>query len=119
MPQRILVVDDEQDICDLFTIWLDDDPRCERVVQANTLDSAVRLAEREHPDVILLDFQVGERTSIEALPALRHSCPDARIVIHTGSRDEALRANVEGHGADEIIEKATTSIPHVVEVMLS
>ena len=118
MPQRILVVDDERDICDLLTIWLDDDPRCDKVMQAYDLDVALQLADREHPDVILLDFQVGSRTSVEALPALRRSCPKARIVIHTGSRDEAVRADVEGHGADHILEKATVSIPDVVEVAL-
>ena len=119
VPQRVLVVDDEQHICDLLSIWLDDDPRCERVVQAHDLDAAVLIAQRENPDVILLDFQVGQRTSIEALPDLRRSCPDARIVIHTGSPDEALRANVEGHGVDQIVEKATTSISDVVELVLS
>jgi DNA-binding NarL/FixJ family response regulator len=116
--QRVLVVDDEREICDLITIWLDDDPRCDLVMQANDLDAAVLLADQEHPDVILLDFQVGRRTSIEALPELRRSCPDARIVIHTGSRDEAVRADVEGHGADRIVEKASTSIPDVVEMVL-
>jgi DNA-binding NarL/FixJ family response regulator len=101
-----------------LTIWLDDDPRCDKVVQAHDLDVALQLADREHPDVILLDFQVGRRTSVEALPALRRSCPNARIVIHTGSRDEAVRADVEGQGADRILEKATVSIPDVVEVAL-
>jgi len=116
--QRVLVVDDEREICDLMTIWLDDDPRCDQVLQAHDLDRAMQLARQENPDVILLDFQVGPRTSIEALPSLRHSCPDARIVIHTGSRDEAIRADVEGHGADRIVEKATMSLPDVVEVVL-
>ena len=119
VPQRVLVVDDEQHICDLISIWLDDDPRCESVVQAHDLETAIKLAEQERPDVILLDFQVGQRTSVEALPDLRRSCPDARIVIHTASRDEAIRANVEGHGADQIVEKASTSIADVVELVLS
>ena len=118
MPQRILVVDDEPEICDLLTIWLDDDPRCERVAQAHDLDAAVQLADREHPDVILLDFHVGLRTSVEALPALRRSCPKARILLHTSSPDEALRAKVEGQGVDGIIEKATLSIPDVIEAAL-
>ena len=118
-PQRVLVVDDEREICDLVTIWLDDDPRCERVIQAHDLEAAVRLADRERPDVIVLDFEVGQHTSVEALPALRHSCPHARIVIHTGSRDEAVRANVEGHGADDVVEKATTSLPDLVEIVLA
>lgn len=117
--KRVLVVDDEPHLCDLVTIWLDDDPRCEVVVQANDLDAAVQLATAYHPDVILLDFRVGPRTSIEALPALRRICPDARIVIHTGSIDEARRADVEGHGADRVVEKASTSLPDVVELALS
>jgi DNA-binding NarL/FixJ family response regulator len=118
VPQRILVVDDQPEICDLLTIWLDDDPRCERVVQAHDLDVAVQLADREHPDVIVLDFHVGARTSVEALPELRRSCPHARILMHTGSRDEAVRAKVEGRGVDGILEKATVSIPDVVEIVL-
>lgn len=118
-PQRVLVVDDEREICDLITIWLDDDPRCERVLQAHDLEAAIELADHERPDVIVLDFQVGPHTSVEALPALRQICPDARIVIHTGSRDAAVLANVEGHGADDIVEKATTSLPDLVDIVLS
>jgi len=118
VPQRILVVDDEPEICDLLTIWFGDDPRCDCVMQAHDLDMAVQLAAREHPDVILLDFHVGPRTSVEALPALRRSCPNARILLHTGNRDDALRAEVEGNGVDCILEKATLSIPDVVEVAL-
>jgi DNA-binding response OmpR family regulator len=118
MPMRVLVVDDERDICDLMAIWLEDDPRCAAVLQAHDLDRAQCIAETEHPDAILLDFQVGANTSVDALPDLRRSCPDARIIIHTGSRDDALRAEVLHLGADRVVEKATMSLPDVVETVL-
>ena len=118
MPKRVLVVDDERDICDLVTIWLEDDPRCDAVWQADNLDAAIRLADEQRPNVILLDFRVGALTSLEVLPQLRRSCPSAQIVIHTASRDEALRAGVEGHGADRVVEKASVSLPDVVEIVL-
>jgi DNA-binding NarL/FixJ family response regulator len=119
VQKRVLVVDDEPHIRDLVAIWLDDDPRCDVVLQAGDLDVAVQLADHEHPDVILLDFEVGHRRSTEALPALRRSCPDALIVVHTAAADEAARANVEGHGANRIIEKASMSVADVIELALS
>ena len=118
VSKRVLVVDDEREICDLLAIWLEDDPRCDAVWQANDLDAAVHLADEMRPDAILLDFQVGELTSLAILPELRRSCPGSHIVIHTGSRDAAVRANVEGRGADVIVEKASVSIPDVVEIVL-
>jgi DNA-binding NarL/FixJ family response regulator len=117
--KRVLVVDDEPHIRDLVTIWFDDDPRCEIVLQTDNLEGAVQLADNEHPDVILLDFEVGEQTSAEALPALRRSCPDALIVVHTASKDEAVRANVEGRGANHVVEKASMSVSDVIELALS
>jgi DNA-binding NarL/FixJ family response regulator len=119
MPLRILVVDDEPDIVDLITIWLEDDPRCKAVERASTLPQALVVAESTCPDVILLDFRLGHETSAPALPKLRASCPSTRILIHTASRDEADAAQVLALGADAILEKATVSIAAVVEAILA
>jgi DNA-binding NarL/FixJ family response regulator len=113
-----LVVDDEQHICDLMSIWLDDDPRCERVWTASELDAAVRIARDHRPDAILLDFQVAGRTSVEVLPDLRSTCPHAHIIVHTSDGDAARRADVEGRGADRVVEKLAVSVPDLVEAVL-
>jgi DNA-binding NarL/FixJ family response regulator len=118
MALRILVVDDEPDILDLITIWLEDDPRCKAVERASTLLEAMQVAELTCPDVILLDFRLGHQNSASALPRLRASCPSANILIHTASRDEAVAAQVLALGADAILEKATVSIAAVVEAVL-
>src|SRR5437764_7161836 len=118
MTLRILVVDDEPDILDLLTSWLEDDPRCKAVERASTLPEAIEVAELTCPDVILLDFRLGHQTSASALPKLRASCPSTSILIHTASRDEADAAQVLALGADAILEKATVSIAAVVEAVL-
>src|SRR6476469_6517020 len=110
MALRVLVVDDESDILDLMTIWLEDDPRCKAVERATTLEQAAVVAELTCPDVILLDFRLGSQSSVTVLPTLRRACPQARILIHTASRDEADAACVLSLGADAILEKATVSI---------
>lgn len=118
MALRVLVVDDEPDIIDLMTIWLEDDPRCKAVERAETLAQALDVAQATDPDVILLDFRLDGQTSASVLPALRSMCPQTRILIHTASRDDAESARVLALGADDILEKATVSVDQVVEAVL-
>lgn len=118
MTVRVLVVDDEPDILDLMTIWLEDDPRCKAVERATSLAQASAVAEATCPDVILLDFRLGSENSASVLPRLRYACPGARILIHTASRAEAEAAQVLSLGADDILEKATVSIATVVDAVL-
>src|SRR5947209_2183542 len=110
MPLRVLVVDDEPDIVDLMTIWLEDDPRCKAVERASTLEQALLVTQASNPDVILLDFRLGGETSASVLPALRSTCPEARIIIHTASRGEAEGARVRARGADTRVDKALVSV---------
>jgi DNA-binding NarL/FixJ family response regulator len=118
MALRVLLVDDEPDILDLMTIWLEDDPRCKAVERATTVEQVTVVAEGTCPDVILLDFRLGSQTSASVLPGLRGACPGARILIHTASRAEADAASVLSLGADAVLEKATVSIAEVVEAVL-
>ena len=118
MAIRVLVVDDEPDILDLMTIWLEDDPRCKAVERATSLDQALATAQASCPDAILLDFRLGGEVSASVLPQLRTACPNARILIHTASRADADAAQVLALGADAVLEKATVSIAAVVEAVL-
>ena|SRR5690349_126225 len=119
MGLRVLVVDDEPDILDLMTIWLEDDSRCKAVERATSLAEALMVAESTCPDAILLDFRLGAQNSASVLPRLRHVCPQARILIHTASRAEADAAQVLSLGADGILEKATVSVDEVVDAVLA
>jgi len=119
MALRVLVVDDEPDIVDLMTIWLEDDPRCKAVERASTLEQALQVTQASNPDVILLDFRLDGQTSASVLAALRSTCPEARILIHTANREEADRAQVLALGADAILEKATVSVDAIVEAVLA
>jgi DNA-binding response OmpR family regulator len=116
--RRVLVVDDEQDIRDLVVMWLNDDPRCLSVAEADDLDIAVELVARTRPDVVLLDFFLGSRVVAEGLPQMRASSPTSTIIVFTASRVAAERAGVLELGADHIVEKATMSIDAVVELLV-
>jgi DNA-binding NarL/FixJ family response regulator len=113
--RRVLVVDDEPDIVELLTIWLDDDPRCSHVFRANDLDGALVLAIEKQPDIVVLDFCFGHRIATEILPPLRAACPDALIVVHTASRRAAELSGVREQGADAVVEKGAGTIDDLVD----
>src|SRR4051794_36432432 len=115
---RALIVDDEVDILDLLDIWLSDDPRCGGVRRTIDLDEAVDIAREWRPEVVVIDFHIGQRTSVEILPQLRSLCPHARILVHTASRHAALSAGTTAAGADDVVEKNQYSIDALIDRVL-
>ena len=118
VAKRVVVVDDEEDIRDLMVMWLRDDPRCTSVGEAEDLDAAVVAVGRDRPDAVLLDFFLGHRVCVEALPAMRTACPDAVIIVYTASRRAAEAAAVLAAGADMVVEKGSISVDDLVELLL-
>jgi len=116
---RALIVDDEPEILDLLEIWLDDDERCADVRRALDLDGAVTIARDWTPDVMVIDFNVGTRTSVEVLPELRLLCPAARIIVHTASRHAADAAGATAAGADAVVEKTQYTIDALIDRVLT
>ena len=60
MAKKILVVDDEPDVCDFLTTLLEDNGYAVRTA-LNGLEAMNRVKE-ERPDLILLDLQMPEET---------------------------------------------------------
>jgi CheY-like chemotaxis protein/phosphoribosyl 1,2-cyclic phosphodiesterase len=75
-PLTILVVDDDPTIVRLLTLALDPDGF--RVVTANDGKTALDRARREHPTLILLDWQMPGADGIEVTHALRRD-PDPAL----------------------------------------
>jgi len=106
MTKRILVVDDDPEIIELFRDALDADERFEVRTAATGYDAGL-LTEQFRPHLILLDYMLPDVNGnlvcqrIKANPDLR----EARVVIISGvvSHDEIdqLTAN----GADDFIKK--------------
>jgi two-component system response regulator GlrR len=95
-PPHVLVVDDDEELCELLTIRLES--RGYRVsTETRARDALARLG-REHVDATLLDLRLFDADGLEVLREVRDRSPDVPVIILTahGSIDTAVEAMRRG-----------------------
>jgi two-component system sensor histidine kinase UhpB len=58
------------------------------------------------PDVILLDLNLADSAGIDTYMKVKQKCPNAAVIILSGSDDEELSANIVQNGAQDYILKS-------------
>jgi CheY-like chemotaxis protein len=96
MPKKILVVDDEQDVREYLSSYLEDEGfHC---VTAEDGLVAMEKVQEEKPDLILLDLQMPEETGTGLYRKLHHKkdLKDVPVIIISGmaGRDVAVSKSV-------------------------
>ena len=101
----VLVEDDEPARLGLRT-QIEKDPQMTVAGEAATYRDAVRIAEKEQPDIILLDLSLGDESGMGLLPELSKVAPESRVIIVTGSRDDLeVHQQAITHGAMGLVLK--------------
>jgi DNA-binding NarL/FixJ family response regulator len=105
-PIRVLLVDDHRTVLwGLVKLVESAGPAFEVVATASCCSEALALAETHRPDVIALDLDLGERSTIDIIPELRRRS-GGRIVILTGVADTELHERAVRAGARGIVHKS-------------
>ncbi|MGQ9555011.1 MAG: ATP-binding protein [Anaerolineae bacterium] len=97
--ETILVVDDDQDVCRLFTRYLlNDAVRPYRVLTASDGQEALAVVERAAPDLVLLDLQLPIMNGYDFLAELQKLSDRAEtpVVVISGYSGEDQEATVRG-----------------------
>ena len=102
MKIRILVADDHPMLREGLVTVLSTQPDFDVIGEASDGSEVVWLAERLHPDVILLDLEMPNADGVAALERLRNADAQARTIVFTAyDTDErilgALRAGARGY----------------------
>jgi CheY-like chemotaxis protein len=116
--QRVLVVEDNDDIRLLLNLWLADDPRCGSFSEVDSVAHALDVARTGDYDTVVLDYMLGDGTACDCLPQLRNAWPDARIVVYTANVRIAREAGIIDLGADVVVEKVSVVVEDVIELVL-
>lgn len=101
-PFRLMVVDDHTLFRRGLIALLSQDERFEVVCEAADSGEALRCAERDRPDLILLDNHLPGVRGVDAIAGLKELLPDARVLMLTVSENEddlaaALQAGADGY----------------------
>lgn len=102
MAEKILVVEDEEHVADSIRYNLEKNQY--QVAVAHDGDTALELARREKPDLIVLDLMLPGRDGLEVCRILRSEM-EASIIILTAKNEEVDRIVGLEVGADDYIVK--------------
>ncbi len=103
MPEgRILVVDDEKDIRNLVSAYLEKEGY--RVFEAASGIEALQIARGMHPDVIVLDIMLPAMSGLDVLTNLRTES-DVYIIMLTAKTEEVDKIVGLNMGADDYLTK--------------
>ena len=107
--KRILVVDDEPDFVEMIKMRLE--ANAYEVVTASDGEEGIKLAEAEHPNLILLDVMMPGMDGFAVLRKLRNtpSTQDITIVMLTAKRESKSIMSACDRGAADYLIKPCES----------
>ena len=103
MMKKILVIDDDPDICLLLQRFLKRHDF--EVVAVNSGTSGLAALEKEAFDVVLTDFRLGDMEGSAVLQSIKAQSPTLPVIVITGYSDIRMAVNVIKLGAFDYITK--------------
>lgn len=93
---KILVIDDEENICFAFEQFLTD--KGHTPFTSSNADDALKLAKKEAPQIVFLDIRLPGRSGLDILEDIVTLLPDVKVVVMTahGTMDTAIEAMRKG-----------------------
>jgi DNA-binding response OmpR family regulator len=102
--QRVLLVDDDHEIVESVRFALEANGF--EVLIARDGNQGLAMAEREDPDLVILDMMMPKRSGFLVLEKLRRSRPvPLRVIMITANEGSRHKAYAEMLGVDDYIRK--------------
>ena len=102
--KRILVVDDDAEIVEAVRYALE--AKGHDVLVARDGNQGLAMAEREDPDLVILDMMMPKRSGFLVLEKLRRTRPiPIRVIMITANEGSRHKAYAEMLGVDDYIRK--------------
>jgi DNA-binding NarL/FixJ family response regulator len=111
---RVLLVDDHAVVRSGLRMLIENRSRVKVIGEAANPTDALAVASQAHPDVIVLDLDLGTDSGLDLLPKLLSVASEARVLVLTGVRDFEKHRKAARLGAVGLVQK-----DNAVEVLLT
>lgn len=103
---RIVLVDDHAVMRAGLRLIIEGHPGMKVVGEAGDAATAIAVATRERPDIILLDLDLGQDSGLDCLPHLLDAAEATRVLVLTGMDDYEAHRRAARLGAMGLVHKA-------------
>jgi DNA-binding NarL/FixJ family response regulator len=99
---RVLVVDDQQIVCEGLKVMINANPNVSVVGMAHDGEQAARMVEALRPELVLMDLKMPGMNGVHATRAIRAAHPEIPVLVLTTYDDDewvvdAIRAGAAGY----------------------
>jgi DNA-binding NarL/FixJ family response regulator len=105
LPIRVMIIDDHKVIREGLVMLMKSRVGLQVVADTGTCAESLIVAEREQPDIILLDVDLGSECGLDILPELLARAKKCRILALTGIRDPEVHHRAMLLGAMGVVQK--------------
>lgn len=103
MKKKILIIDDDFDLCALLTRFLE--KKGFQTDSAHSASKGLAKFSEEDFDIVLCDFRLGDKDGLDVLTKIKELNPRAIVIIITGYSDIKTAVEVMKKGAFDYITK--------------
>lgn len=104
-PKKVLIIEDEADMCLLLNILLNGDEM--ELDHVKNLTAAAEYLQTEQPTVIILDNNLPDGYGVDFVSYIKKKYPSIKIIMITGFDPSAKDVAIH-NGADFFLEKPFT-----------
>ena len=121
MTIRILIADDHKIVCDGLKALLEAQPDMQIVAQAENGREAVKFAQKQKPDMVIMDVAMPDLNGLEAVRQILSSNPRIKVIALSMHADRRYVTGMLSAGASGYILKhcAFEELVHAIHVVLS
>ena len=111
---RILLVDDDPDLADVTSTFLEREDDRFDVDTATDADSGLEVLAERDIDCVVSDYDMPGRNGIEFLEAVRDEYPDLPFILFTGKGSEAVASEAISAGVTDYLQKGGATSQYAV-----
>lgn len=103
MNKKILIIDSDEKNCEILKIRLEGENYS--VIISHSAVEGLRKVRDESPAIVILDYHIPDRNSIEVLDEIRQNFPNSFVIVTSGQEIEQSAVELINSGASDYFVK--------------